>query len=263
MRKEIKYVLRRLGLAAKVNSFIIGAQKSGTTSLHEALAQHSLCLEAPFKKELHFWSSGPGPNSLIEYENLFPFVSTEFRLLDSTPNYLNEPGVVKAIFRYNPKAKFIVLLRNPTKRAFSAWSMFHHSFQKGGQWRGIDVHDPRDFQDAISEEWKSTSRKAYLAMGHYAEQLRPFLDIVPRENLLIAVVEEDVYPDSETFLAHCQSFLEIPFEPLQLPKSNTSRNPSKLSDYPSVFLQQLNDYFAPHNDELRKLLGRELKSWHE
>jgi hypothetical protein len=143
--------------------------------------------------------------------------------------------------------------------------MFHHSFEKGSKWRGIDVHDSRDFQDAISQQWnfktKPTAHNAYLAMGHYAEQLRPILEIVPRENLLIAVVEEDVYPDPESFLTRCQSFLEIPFEPLQLPRSNTSRNPSKLSDYPSVLLQQLNDYFAPHNKELRKLLGRELRSW--
>ena len=130
MKESIKYIFRRLGFATKVNTFIIGAQKCGTTSLHEALCSHSRCIEAPFKKELHFWSNGPGPNLLAEYESQFPFLSAKFRLLDSTPNYLFETSVISRIHRYNPNAKFIVLLRNPIKRAFSAWSMYHHAFQK-------------------------------------------------------------------------------------------------------------------------------------
>ena len=265
MKESIKYIFRRLGFATKVNTFIIGAEKCGTTSLHEALCSHSRCIEAPFKKELHFWSNGPGPNSLAEYESQFPFLSAKFRLLDSTPNYMFETSVVSRIHRYNPDAKFIVLLRNPIKRAFSAWSMYHPAFQKGALWRGIAVHDPRGFEGAIHEEMVAQEnapiKKNYLAMGHYANQLRPIMKIIPPENLLIAIVEEDVYPNEAAFLARCQSFLEIPFESLTLPKSNPSQNPKTLSQYPASFLELLSTHFDSHNDDLRELLGRDLKGW--
>ena len=87
------------------------------------------------------------------------------------------------------------------------------------------------------------------------------MKIIPPENLLIAIVEEDVYPNESAFLASCQSFLQIPFEYLTLPKSNPSQNPKTLSQYSAGFLELLSIHFDSHNDDLRELLGRDLKGW--
>ena len=141
MKNIIKQQLRGLGFGEKVNTFIIGAEKCGTTTLHNTLVQHpEIYGPGAYMKEAHFWNGGPGLKSKAEYENRYPFlVRPKTRLIDSTPSYISSNGTIQKIFDYNPKAKFILLLRNPVKRALSAWIMYHHAFQSGNSWRLTNV----------------------------------------------------------------------------------------------------------------------------
>jgi hypothetical protein len=107
----------------KPTFMIIGAQKCGTTSLHKYLLQHPRLI-SPEKKELHFFDK-MGKEAISNYNRQFPvrFFSNQLSF-ESTPSYLYYPLAAKRIFEYNPKLKFIVLLRNPVERAYSAWNMF-------------------------------------------------------------------------------------------------------------------------------------------
>ena len=266
MKNIIKKQLRRLGFGEKVNTFIIGAQKCGTTTLHNTLVQHPEIYGPGPYKETHFWNGGPGSKSKADYENLYPFfVGPGIRLLDSTPGYIMSEGTIRKIFDYNPNAKFILLLRDPVKRALSSWIMFHYRYPKGSSWRGINVHDHRTFQEAIEDELQSNKdqlTKNYLSRGYYAEQIQRELSFIPEENYKISIVEEDFYPKKQLFIDEVLQFLNVSSIPLTLPHSNESKSPqTKIETFPLEFTTLLKNHFLEKNRALEILLNREIRTW--
>ena len=152
--------------------------------------------------------------------DLYPFlIRPGFRVLDSTPGYIAHEGTIRKIFDYNPNAKFIFLLRNPVKRALSAWIMFHYAFPLGSSWRGKNVHDPRTFQQAITDELQLKNdrlTKNYLSKGYSEEQIQRELSFIQKENLKISIVQEDFYPRQQLFIDEILQFLNVSSIPLTL-----------------------------------------------
>eukprot|EP00892_Ulva_mutabilis_P006868 jgi/Ulvmu1/4553/UM002_0281.1 len=125
--------------------FILGTQKGGTTYLFNALAKHKGFVGAdhaygqgknPWAKEVHFFNRWPLPqNAKKEYLGCFPQKTwklpplhehphaTNFTLVDATPDYMFNTMAAPRIKAMWPHAKFIVLLRDPIARAYSAWKM--------------------------------------------------------------------------------------------------------------------------------------------
>jgi hypothetical protein len=111
---------------------IIGAQKSGTTSLHYFLNQHPR-LGGSFPKEVQFFSkyiNYPGKD-LRWYRKNFATVRKYDHYFESSPSYLNEIEVPRLIHEFYPDIKLIALLRDPVERAFSAWNMYRDYQVKG------------------------------------------------------------------------------------------------------------------------------------
>lgn len=107
----------------KPTFMLLGAQKTGTTALHDYIEQHPDVL-SPKKKELHFFDSCVNKN-IKDYHLNFPFKKfTRKTTFESTPRYLYFPDTAKKLNTYNPKLKFIVVLRDPVERAYSAWNMY-------------------------------------------------------------------------------------------------------------------------------------------
>jgi tRNA(Leu) C34 or U34 (ribose-2'-O)-methylase TrmL len=105
---------------------IIGAQKAGTTSLFAHLNEHPAVWMAPWK-ECHFFSRPWLPTTA--YRGFFLMRSTRRRIErrlgrrllvgEATPYYLFHPLAPLRAARALPKAKLIVLLRDPVERAYS------------------------------------------------------------------------------------------------------------------------------------------------
>ena len=265
MKAIIRKGLFKLGLTRKVDTFIIGAQKAGTSSLHLALTSHPSIhgSSEPYSKELHYWNnSGLGPKNLYEYNSAFPFWLRNSDLqVDATPDYASTPGCIDRIYAYNPKAKFLFTLREPISRAYSAWKMFHYNHKPGYSWRGHQFHDPRSFDKAILEELKSTDsiKMEYLSKGYYASQIQELQSIIPPSQLKIIIVEEDLYPDPEKCLLEIQRFLQVPQKNLSLPRVNTSPDMNLSTE----IHETLSDHFRIHNEKLREILRRDIPTWRE
>jgi hypothetical protein len=122
---------------------IVGAHKSGTSSLHYYLHQHpDLCGSTP--KELHFFNRHTHLGvSLAEYESNFKSLRAKMHF-ESTPAYLYQPGALELIRKTYPGIRLIVILRDPVKRAYSAWNQYRQSFGHSGveQYRRDTVTRP-------------------------------------------------------------------------------------------------------------------------
>ena len=125
---------------------IIGAQKSGTTSLYDFLIKHPAIAPAA-KKELHYFSVQYARGELW-YRSNFPtnlsrsafYKKTTQRLLsgEASPLYLFYPMVPDRMKEILPDVKLIVILRNPVDRAYSH---YHHSLRKN--------MEPMSFERAV------------------------------------------------------------------------------------------------------------------
>ena len=108
---------------------IVGAQRSGTTSMYKTLSQHPAVLKAVLRKGVHYfdvgYTNGPG-----WYRAQFPLQYTATRTQralgvrpltgESSPYYMFHPLAAERIARDLPAVRLIVLLRDPVERAYSA-----------------------------------------------------------------------------------------------------------------------------------------------
>ncbi|WP_052158150.1 sulfotransferase family protein [Lacinutrix jangbogonensis] len=196
----------------KVGLFILGAQKCGTTSLHYYLSQHPLFLGSQ-PKETDFFSYDRYYEKGVDfYHKFFDLNLKQKRLLkfDSSTEYLYIPYCAERIKKYNPNSKFIIIKRDPVKRAISAYKMYK-ALSQGELWseayfNRIKMHSSEfeskmlkllvrkpfpEFADLIREEVSLTSTSnnefiyepSLIARGNYEHQKKRFLHYFPKENI--------------------------------------------------------------------------------
>jgi hypothetical protein len=246
---------------------IIGAQKAGTSSLYRYLADHPL-IEPAVAKEVHYfdWHFHRGASW---YRAHFPTVAARWRsrmqgrpLLtgEASPYYLFHPHAPQRVKALVPGAKLIVLLRDPVERTISA---YHHQVRAGTESLSIAEALARE-SDRLSEDIARLAvdashrgfahrRFSYMARSVYAGQLEAWLRLFPREQLLILRSEDFFERPADVFAAVLQY--------LGLPAARTARfprfNAAEYDDVDPAVRAELTRYFAPHNQRLYTLLGRD------
>lgn len=252
--------------------FILGAQKSGTTSLHHYLIRHPY-IRMPRIKEVHFFDENFS-NGTKWYRQHFPtffpkyrakFIhKKEFLYGESTPYYLFHPLVPERILRTCPEAKFIILLKNPIDRAYSH---YQHERKRG-------FEPLQSFESAIEAESDRLAGEkekiiadgnycsfqymhySYLSRGHYAKQIQRWFQVFPRNRFLIM--------EAEYFYRNtCYAFQEIlDFLNLEVKEGIEFKkyNANKYTPISEHTRNKLNVYFKPYNRELNNLLSRKF-SW--
>src|SRR3954452_18181658 len=128
--------MRSLGMTMP-NFLILGAAKAGTTALYHYLKQHpEVCMSEI--KETNFFAlmgkpldfRGPGDDEHInrfsvttwgDYQSRFPDRTDARAVGEASPLYLYSPDAPGRIARWMPKAKLVVILRDPVARAYSAF----------------------------------------------------------------------------------------------------------------------------------------------
>lgn len=239
---------------------IIGAQKSGTTSLYNYLIEHPQISPAS-AKELHFFDLN-FQKGIQWYETQFPQKSKPNILTgEASPYYLFHPLVPQRLRQHYPQVKLIVLLRNPVTRAISH---YHHEIKLGFEKLSIEeaiAAEPTRLENEVTKlltdpAYQSHNHRhySYLARGLYLQQLERWRKYYPPEQLLI-LKSEDFYTNPATTLDRVFQYLKIPtYQQAKYSKYNAG-------DYSTInpaLYRQLVEYFQPHNQQLATYLGRSL-----
>ena len=124
----------------KTHAVIIGAMKSGTSSLFHYLGQHpNVCPSKP--KEPQFFSDPNRRNQeILTYYNYWKSNYNHKVLLEASTNYSKFPlfsGIPKAIDNSKIIPKLIYIVRNPFDRIISH---YNHSIQRGRKCEILDGH---------------------------------------------------------------------------------------------------------------------------
>jgi hypothetical protein len=202
----------------------LGAQRSGTTWLHQQLNNHPNIYVPQKRKEIHFFDKyyHKGFNW---YESFFPSESlaTKYSCIgEITPMYIYDPEVPKRIKQDLPDCKFIAILRNPADRAYSQYA-----------YRVQNRLERRTFSQLLAEDTELYQR------GLYGEQLKRYLDIFPPEKFLILIFEETIKQPEEA-LRKLGNFLDIDSREFPLDKTQEKVNSSRLVRFakPYVWARQ-------------------------
>lgn len=262
LKQRVRKVIVQFGYFSKPDFLIVGAQKSGTSSLFQILNQHSK-ISGAILKEIHFFDNDKNfpCKDLSAYHLYFPFpnqVPKGNLIFEATPKYLFKPEVAKRVYEYNPDMKIIICLRNPVERALSAWTMFHYGFKIYK--RFTHLYDERTFPTAIEEELRdlnngifNSPKPPYLQTGIYHTQIQKYFELFPRKNILI-LEHSDLNNKHDQTIKEICDFLNLPNEKLTQLRLNTSLKDNK-KEYVAQF-EILSEFYKPHNELLYKLIGK-------
>lgn len=186
----------------KPNLLIIGAMKSGTTSLHEYLDTHpqiAMSREKEpgyFVEELSLHKGEEWYLSLFDQDDHYRYIG------ESSTHYTKLPiyrGVPERLHRFNPDARLIYIMRNPFDRVVSHY------------WHAVrDVHhggERRSLLKAVQEA------PEYLAFSDYAMQLEPYIDLFGRD-AIFTLTFEALIEDPQRELDRIYHWLGLPAHPI-------------------------------------------------
>ncbi len=183
------------------NFFIVGAAKSGTTSLWQYFRQHRdiFMPASPGWKEPSFYCDTYGVASYEFYLSLFKDATTQKRIGEASTTYLSSPESAQKIHDAVPNAKIIILLRNPVDRAYSLYRwMFQHGYETiAGFEDALAAEYParKDNHEFISGKFYKGSFSyywdfLYFSSGLYCEQVNRYYRLFPRDQLAVIIFEE-------------------------------------------------------------------------
>ena len=173
---------------------IIGAMKSGTTTLHDHLCMHpEIC--ASQTKEPSFFTDPLSLSTPARYHILFPGITPKVWACEASTNYTKYPafpGVPQRIQAMYPAARLIYILRHPVERIYSHYL---HNIAQG--------REQRSFKDAVLGQ-----DTHYLNVSRYYLQLSQYLEFFPPECILVLIFEDFIQHTRET-LQRVFTFLNI------------------------------------------------------
>lgn len=266
-----------------IDFLIIGATKSATTWLQKSLqTDPQIAMPEP---ELHYFSR--------EFERgddwylaQFPKNAANRVAGEKSNSYLESTGAADLIARKLPKVKLVAQLRNPVERAYSDYCMM---YRRGEIGRDVARHlDPGKLQNT-----------RLISAGLYHQQLQPFYDRFPSEQILISffegikarpeeqlvVVREFIgLPPGQT-VTFIQSKVKDKTTPMVSPGLRRALRPLKpvvaffrdtatfrkmhgllgretsYAPLPASVHQQLIDYYARDVEALGRMIGKDLSAW--
>lgn len=239
---------------------IIGAQRAGTSSLYRYLAAHPQIVPS-VRKETEYFSR---EYRLGEdwYRAHYPLRLRPGLTFEATPDYLCFPGAAERASALVPAARIVVILRDPVERA---WSHYNHMVRLGFEELSFDdaleTESSRIADDlaAIGDSGRRPNeflRFNYTYRGHYAEQIRAWIDAFGRDQTHVVTFEE-LMEKPAAVLPALTDFLGV--EPRGTAgwgnRSYRSGTPQGGHNAMSASARvRLEEEFAPANERLRALL---------
>jgi hypothetical protein len=239
----------------KIDFVVVGAQKAGTTALRHFLGQHPSVGLVRGKRETHFFDKYSEAAARADYGRLHAMYSEESLGLctgDVTPIYLYRDDCLPGVLKYNANMKVIVLLRDPSERAYSQWIM---EIEKGNEVRRFLpalLHEARYFYAHGQHPVFS-----YIQRGFYDAQIARLQQLFSKQNYLI-LKNEDLRNQHAETLERVFQFLGVEAMTLPEPENVHSRTYDLM---PVGVRKLLVSVFCRDIIRLEKRLGWDCSEW--
>ena len=189
------------------NVFLIGVQKSATTSVYDWMAQHpDVCgpvslKDTPFFIDDHLYNKG--------LEFLQGIYRREFKgqkvILNGSAHNIYFEHALQRISELNPEGKMILILRNPVDRAFSAYNFAVKRNLESQDLETAVADEPNRITDP---DLKIRSETTYVDHGLYYKQIQRLYAYFKPEQLKV-VLYEDVRERPEETIRDLYEFIGV------------------------------------------------------
>ena len=248
---------------------LIGASRSGSTSLYQGLVEHPN-IHIAKTKEIQFFGT-KYPRGINWYRYHFPSKFKKFSLKikkekfitgEGTTRSLDYPHVPKLVKKIIPNVKLILILRNPIDRAYSNYNAavknkkMTLSFEDAikteeARIKGI-MEKMKEDANYISTEY---SLNALLNRGKYYFAIKRWMDVFPKNQFFI-IKSEDFFENTKKVFGELHEFLDVPKFDFDSDIIYNERRRT-ISAMKSKTRDDLIEYFRPYNEKLYKLLDRD------
>jgi len=285
MKKQAKTIFRRAVYnilpGHEPGFLIIGAQKSGTTSLHHYLNSHPVLVGSRPKEINYFTVDSIYAKGNKWYRSQFKThrsIFTSKIYFESSADYLYRSYVPERIFKFNKNLKFIVVFREPVARAYSAWNM-HRDFRtkhdslpyliRHGYFNDREHNSLKElystdvfpaFEECIESELmkiKSGSQleePSFIRKGFYIEQIDRYLKYFDINQFLFLGSKELLY-NKEQALDKVTNFLSL--DQFEWDEDLLKDRHRRSYDEPikPETAAMLSHLYQPYNEKLFKKIG--------
>src|SRR5207248_7971621 len=240
----------------RVDFVIGGTQKGGTSALDSFLRQHPEICMPDTKKELHFFDREDENADYKKYHANFKPKPKQRVIGEASPMYMYWETAPYRIWKYNPKMKWILALRNPVERAFSAWNMEIKRGKEKLAFAEAIEKEPERCREALPLQHRVYS---YVDRGFYAHQVRRLFNIFSKENVLV-LLSEELRNEHQKTLRRVFEFLGV----------DSSFVPPEASVFEQEYTDKINnqlrarlmEIFQFDVKELERMLGKDLSTWY-
>ena len=249
----------------KPTVLLIGEAKCGTSAVFEHLVDHGRFCPPP-AKELHYfdrtcnfaWNHEPHfvPHAKEYHQRLAARCAGHCGhryTIDATPSYLRTPGVERLAHEMVHDPRIVVLLRNPATRLYSNYWMHRRRGRLAGQ----------SFEAFATEYIERDLHRTAPITFDYATNLARWFRTFTDQRRFFIDFHDSLVRSPDAFMATLADFLEIPPSatrpPVVIPEAPPGALP--MQHYPPMeasVAARLEEYFAPFDDALVRLLNREL-----
>lgn len=248
--------------------YLAGVQKGGTTSLYSWLIQHPQIIPAK-NKEIFYYSITGNYHKGDQYYRQFFATKLykrihEFNIkkraitLDATSNTFDSLEAPARILKDNPKARVIVLLRDPVARAFSHYKFsVKKGFEKATFEKALELEDKRISlakENPLADPGHNYVRQrlGYFNRGLYADHAKNWLNIFPTSQLLF-VNSETLFKESSRTFNEITDFLGLDrYDGIKFQKWNEGSK-EKMNDGTR---QSLVERYKSHNERLFQIINQ-------
>jgi len=206
------------------NAFIVGVEKAGTTALYNALSRHPE-VTSSHVKETHFFDPlrfGEPLPEMTEYQQMFPPGNGNTRItLEATPGYFTGGTVVaEAIRKWAPNGKAVIVLRDPTTRAFSWWRFVRSRLRVSQNLSFEEYLQICEAKGLEPERHRGLGPWRALSGGRYELWLAQWMTVFGED--LLVLFHEDLRTDGDKFAEQVAQHFELDAEALVFSSDNAS-----------------------------------------
>ncbi|VXD11002.1 sulfotransferase family protein [Planktothrix paucivesiculata] len=235
----------------KPQFIIIGAAKSGTTTLYQYLCRHPQVFMSTPKEPDFFSVDAHYAQGMDWYESLFHQAKPDQICGEASTTYSRlqqYPHTVERLVKALPEVKLIYIMRHPVDRAYS---FYVHRFK--GSRHKPELAVEKTFEETIAKQ------SEFIDSSFYFYQIEQYLKFYPRESFLFLPME-DLIQHPLQMISQILTFLGA--DPTINLMEESTLVANKAEDDPEWFVRkQITSSFKqiPGIEQLKSLLPQPLK----
>lgn len=245
------------------NLFIVGAQRSGSTYLYQALDSHpQVSMNHPVRPEPKFFMNERLVAKGKEYYERTYFANRKPRacyLGEKSTSYLESPEAARRMKAFYPDARILMILRDPVQRAYSNYRFSVAHKQEHLSFSEALAAEPERLRSAAFTT--SVSPYAYCKRGHYIDYIESYQEVFEKDQLCVLIFEEFVNNLAGVQRLYQWLGVEQDFVPPTLKEVINSATEEKENQ--QVIFSEIMLSYQDSIARLEAWLGRKVGVWHK